>query len=91
MLASALGVVIVSVLSGLVMLIMTIVMLVSMSSSKDVTYVKNNTVLTVNLDQISGDREGSPLMSFGKNSSVGLVDLMGPFVLPPTTARFRPC
>ena len=77
MLASALGVVIVSVLSGLVMLIMTIVMLVSMSSSKDVTYVKNNTVLTVNLDQISGDREGSPLMSFGKNSSVGLVDLMG--------------
>lgn len=76
MLASALGVVIVSVVSGLVMLIMTIVMLVSLSNTGETTFVKNNTVLTVNLDQISGDREGNALQTFSNNNSVGLIDLM---------------
>lgn len=76
MLASALGVVIVSVVCGLLMLIMTISMLVSMSSTGDTTMVRQNTVLTVDLGQIGGDREGSALQALGDNSSVGLIDLV---------------
>lgn len=77
MLASALGVVIVSVVSGLLMLIMMISMVVSLSKmdSKSSVLVSDNTVLKVDLGKISGDRTGSSLtMSLGEGKSVGLID-----------------
>lgn len=77
MLASALGVVIVSVVSGLLMLIMMISMVVSLSKmdSKSSVLVGDNTVLKVDLGKISGDRTGSSLtMSLGEGKSVGLID-----------------
>lgn len=77
MLASALGVVIVSVVSGLLMLIMMISMVVSLSKmdSKSSVPVSDNTVLKVDLGKISGDRTGSSLtMSLGEGKSVGLID-----------------
>lgn len=77
MLASALGVVIVSVVSGLLMLIMMISMVVSLSKmdSKSSVLVRDNTVLKVDLGKISGDRTGSSLtMSLGEGKSVGLID-----------------
>lgn len=77
MLASALGVVIVSVVSGLLMLIMMISMVVSLGKmdSKSSVLVSDNTVLKVDLGKISGDRTGSSLtMSLGEGKSVGLID-----------------
>ena len=77
MLASAVGVVLVSVLSGIVMFISMICMVISLGSmgDKELTPVKAGTFLTVNMDEISGDREGSSLMSsFSTNESVGLID-----------------
>ena len=77
MLASALGVVIVSVVSGLLMLIMMISMVVSLSKmdSKSSVLVSDNTVLKVDLGKISGDRTGSSLtMSLGEGKSGGLID-----------------
>lgn len=76
MLASALGVVIVSVVGGLLMFISMIVMVATLSSmdKEDVTVVKDNTFLTVELDKISGDRTSSGLtQSFGSSKTVGLV------------------
>ena len=77
MLASALGVVIVSVVSGLLMLIMMISMVVSLGKmdSKSTVIVGDNTVLKVDLGKISGDRTGTGFsMSFGEGKSVGLID-----------------
>ena len=76
MLASAIGVVIVSVLSGLIMFLSMIAMVVSMSKSDDMaTVVKPNTVLTVDMGKISGDRTSSSLRaSFSTEKSVGLID-----------------
>ena len=77
MLASALGVVIVSVLSGLIMFIMMMLMVLSISKmdSSQVTLVKPSTALTIDLGKISGERTGSGLlMSFGDGQTVGLVD-----------------
>ena len=77
MLASALGVVVVSVVSGLLMFIMLISMVVALSSMDDdgSTVAKKNTFLVVDLDRISGDRTASGLMqSFGDGKTVGLID-----------------
>lgn len=77
MLASALGVVIVSVVSGLLMFFMMIGMVVALSkSSKDqAVMVKPATFVTVDLGKISGDRTPNGLsMSFGEGKTVGLID-----------------
>jgi protease-4 len=77
MLASAVGVVIVSVLSGIVMFISMICMVVALGSSgsKEIKPVKAGTFLTVDMSQISGDREGSNLLAtFNNDNSVGLID-----------------
>lgn len=80
MLASAVGVVIVSVLSGIVMFISMICMVVALGSSgnKELKPVKAGTFLTVDMSQISGDREGSnPFLNINKDNSVGLIDAVG--------------
>ena len=80
MLASAVGVVIVSVLSGIVMFISMICMVVALGSSgnKELKPVKAGTFLTVDMSQISGDREDSNLfLTFNKDNSVGLIDAVG--------------
>lgn len=77
MLASALGIVIVSAVFGLLMLISLISMIVSLSKmdKSDTTLVKVGSVLQVDLSTISGDRTGTGLqMSFGNINTVGLID-----------------
>ena len=77
MLATAVGVVIVSVVSSIIMFISMICMVVALGStgSKETTPVKAGTFLTVDMSQISGDRAGSGLMAtFGDEKSVGLID-----------------
>lgn len=79
MLASAVGVLIVSVLGGLLMFVMSIAMMMSLSkmSKSDTVMVKADTFLTVNLGKISGDRgESSLQQSFGEGKTVGLVTVM---------------
>ena len=77
MLATAVGVVIVSVISSIIMFISMICMVVAIgnSGSKELTPVKAGTFLTVDMSQISGDREGSNLLvTFNNDNSVGLID-----------------
>ncbi len=77
MLASAVGVVIVSLLSGLVSLLFFIAMVVAIGSSgKDsTTVVLPHSVLKVELSKISGDRVATDLsFSFSEGKTVGLVD-----------------
>ena len=77
MLASAVGVVIVSVLSSIVMFISMIAMVISLGSAgkKDVTPVKSGTFITVDMSEISGDRAGSNLMaSLRDENDLGLID-----------------
>ena len=77
MLASAVGVVIVSVVSGLITFITMIAMVVSLSKmDKDTaTVVKEGTFLTVELGKIQGDRTASGLQSsLSTEKTVGLVD-----------------
>lgn len=77
MLASALGVVIVSAISGIVMFISMICMVISLGSigDKEMTPVKNGTFLTVDMSGIIGDRDGSNLFaSLKSEKSVGLID-----------------
>lgn len=75
--ASALGVLIVSVVFGLVMFIMMIAMVLSISnmSSENLTIVKPNSVLVVDLGNIGGDRTASGLrQAFSESKTVGLID-----------------
>lgn len=77
MLASALGMVIVSVIAGILMFAMMILMVASVAKmdSKDMVPVRTGSVLKVDLGRISGDRTASGLtMSIGGGKSVGLVD-----------------
>ena len=77
MLASALGVVIVSIVSGLLMFIIMIAMVASLGSmsTTEVTPVRKNTFLAVDLGRINGERTPSGLMmSLGEGKSTGLVD-----------------
>ena len=77
MLASAVGVVVVSLVSGLIMFICMIAMIISLSKmdSESTVIVKPGTFLTVDMGRISGDRTASSLMqSFGDSKSVGLID-----------------
>jgi len=77
MLASALGVVIVSVVSGLIMFISMIVMVATLSTmgNTEMTVVKPASILTVELDHISGDRTADKLtQSFGGSNTIGLLD-----------------
>ncbi len=79
MLASAVGVLIVSVVGGLLMFVMSIAMMVSLSKigKSDPVAVKPGTFLTVDLGKISGDRGASSLqLSFGEGKSIGLVSAM---------------
>lgn len=76
MLASALGVVIVSVVGGLLTFISMIVMVASLASMGDdeTVMVKSNTFVTVDLSKISGDRSGNSLrQSFGEGKTIGLI------------------
>ncbi len=83
MLASALGVVIVSVVGGLITFISMIVMIISLGSSMsddETVFVKSKTFLTVDLSHISGDRTASDLMqmrSFSDEKTIGLIDAIG--------------
>lgn len=75
--ASALGVLIVSVVFGLVMFIMMIAMVLSISnmSSENLTIVKPKSVLVVDLGNIGGDRTASGLrQAFSESKTVGLID-----------------
>ncbi len=77
MLASAVGVVIVSAISGIVMFISMICMVISLGSmgDKEMTPVKDGTFLTVDMSGIIGDRDGSNLFaSLKSEKSVGLID-----------------
>lgn len=77
MLASALGVVIVSVISGILFFIIMIAMVASLGSmsSADTAVVRSSSFLTVDLSRISGDRTPTGLMmSLGEGKSTGLVD-----------------
>ncbi len=77
MLASALGVVIVSVVFGLLMFILMIAMVAAVGSmdSTDTVVVKNGTVLKVDLARISGDRTPTGLaVAFSDTRNVGLAD-----------------
>ena len=79
--ASALGVLIVSVVFGLVMFIMMIAMVLSISnmSSENLTIVKPNSVLVVDLGNIGGDRTASGLrQAFSESKTVGLIDAAEP-------------
>ena len=79
MLASTVGVLIVSVVGGLLMFVMSIAMMVSLSKigKSDPVAVKPGTFLTVDLGKISGDRGASSLqLSFGEGKSIGLVSAM---------------
>ena len=77
MLASALGVVIVSVVGGLLTFFSMLAMVVSLGSmnKETATVVKNDTFLTVDLSRIRGDRTASGLQTtFADMKTVGLVD-----------------
>ncbi|MBR1799126.1 MAG: signal peptide peptidase SppA [Bacteroidales bacterium] len=79
MLASALGVVIASLVGGIISFIMMISMVValgSMSSDKPAA-IASNSVLKIDLASVSGERTGSSLqLSFGGQNSIGLVDAL---------------
>ncbi len=77
MLATVCGIIIASVISGIIMLIITLSMIAATSKlgSGETTVVKNNTFLTVDLGRIAGDRTAGKLhQAFGDNKTVGLVD-----------------
>lgn len=77
MLATAVGVVIVSALGGLITFLMMIAMVASLSSmdKESATVVKDGTFLTVDLAKISGDRSATGLQaSFSDTKTIGLVD-----------------
>lgn len=77
MLASALGMVIVSVISGILMFAMMLLMVASVAKmdSSEMTPVRKGSVLKVDLSRISGDRTQSGLtMSLGGGKTVGLLD-----------------
>ena len=79
MLASAVGVVIVSVVGGLLSFIMMIAMVISLGSMSDdeTVMVKDKTFVTIDLGKISGDRTSTGLMqSLGESKSIGLVTAM---------------
>ena len=76
MLASALGVVIVSVAGGLITFIMTIAMVAAIGKmgKEEAVIVKDGTFLTVDLGRISGDRTASGLQQgFSDSKTVGLI------------------
>ena len=75
--ASALGVLIVSVVGGLIMFFMMLVMVISIGSmgSEKVTIVKPQSALVVNLGEIGGDRtSGGLLQALSDGNNVGLID-----------------
>ena len=77
MLASALGMVIVSVISGILMFAMMLLMVASVAKmdNSEMTPVRKGSVLKVDLSRISGDRTQSGLtMSLGGGKTVGLLD-----------------
>lgn len=77
MLASALGIVIVSVLGGLITFISMIVMVAMLGSmdKESAVVVKNGTFLTVDLAKISGDRSATGLQaSLSETKTIGLID-----------------
>ena len=77
MLATAVGVVIVSALGGLISFLMMIAMVASLSSmdKESAAVVKDGTILTVDLAKISGDRSATGLQaSLSETKTIGLVD-----------------
>ncbi|MBR4772900.1 MAG: signal peptide peptidase SppA [Bacteroidales bacterium] len=77
MLATAVGVVIVSALGGLISFLMMIAMVASLSSmdKESAAVLKDGTILTVDLAKISGDRSATGLQaSLSETKTIGLVD-----------------
>lgn len=77
MLAAAVGVVLVSVVGGLLSFISMIVMVAALGSmdKESATLVEDDTFLTVDMNKISGDRTTSGLQaSLGDTKTVGLID-----------------
>ena len=77
MLATAVGVVIVSALGGLISFLMMIAMVASLSSmdKEGTAVVKDGTFLTVDLAKISGDRSATGLQaSLSETKTIGLID-----------------
>ena len=77
MLATAVGVVIVSALGGLISFLMMIAMVASLSSmdKESAAVVKDGTFLTVDLAKISGDRSATGLQaSLSETKTIGLID-----------------
>ena len=77
MLASALGIIIVSAVGGLLMLVMTIGMIAALGSKADddTPKVRRGTCLRLDLGTLQGDRTQSELMqAFGDSRTVGLID-----------------
>ena len=75
--ASALGVLIVSVVSGIIMFFMMLAMVLSIGnmSSENLTLVKQGSAMVVDLSKIGGDRTASGLLqAFSNEKTVGLVD-----------------
>lgn len=75
--ASALGVLIVSVVFGLIMFIMMLAMVISLGSmgSEKHTVVKAGSAMVVNMGEIGGDRASNSLLqSFDSDKNIGLVD-----------------
>ena len=76
-LASALGVVIISIVGGLLTLVMMVAMVLSISkmSNSEMAAVDKGTVLKVDLGRISGDRTQTGLFqAMNSGNSVGLID-----------------
>ena len=77
MLATAVGVVIVSALGGLISFLMMIAMVASLSSmdKESAAVVKDGTILIVDLAKISGDRSATGLQaSLSETKTIGLID-----------------
>ena len=77
MLATAVGVVIVSALGGLISFLMMIAMVASLSSmdKESAAVLKDGTILIVDLAKISGDRSATGLQaSLSETKTIGLID-----------------
>ena len=90
MLASALGVVIVSLVGGLLTFIFMIAMVAAVGNvGKDkATVVKSDTFLVLDLGKISGDRTADKLsQTFGSEKTVGLIDAQNAIVAAKDDSR----
>lgn len=92
MLAAAVGVVLVSVVGGLLSFISMIVMVAALGSmdKESSALVLDDTFLTVDMDKISGDRTSSGLQaSFSDTKTVGLIDAINAIRAAATDSKVK--